>query len=218
MRSNLPGPRTVRLCVREPVSALLLQRRNQNITGSRQHGPAMDLPPPCTGLECAGLNKLFKALQISVDSALDHAELIADVLHDTFGVVIQFQRNASSVVTERREIHHARIFRAGGAPPGDALVGNLLENFGVPLLSFAANFSDPMQALIVELLDFRDAFHEPGKLLELRPLIVNLLNRRIDFNALFNTLHSKISLIDKFFRLLNYLKQTIPIALRLYGV
>ena len=61
----------------------------------------MDLPPPCTRFECAGLNKLFKTLQISVDSALYDAEHIADVLHNTFGVVIQFQRNASSVLAER---------------------------------------------------------------------------------------------------------------------
>ena len=58
------------------------------------------------------------------------------------------------------------------ARPGDALVGVLLGDLGVPLLALAADLGDPVQVRVVDLLDLLDALHEARELLELRPLVV----------------------------------------------
>src|SRR6185369_18100711 len=87
------------------------------------------------------------------------------------------------------EGHDTGVAGAGGAAPGDALVGNLLRDLGVPLLVGAADVGLPMQALVVKLADRLDAFHETGKLLELGPLVVGFAYRHIDLYRFFNRGH-----------------------------
>jgi hypothetical protein len=64
--------------------------------------------------------------------------------------------------------------------PGDLLVRPLLRNLGRPLTDLAPNLGDPLHVPVVELLDGLDPFHELREVLELRPLVVRLLNRNPD--------------------------------------
>src|SRR3546814_3444827 len=59
------------------------------------------------------------------------------------------------------------------------LVRYLRGDLRVPLLGPARDLRLEVEALVVELLDVRDAAHESRKLLELRPLVVRSEERRV---------------------------------------
>jgi hypothetical protein len=82
------------------------------------------------------------------------------------------------------ERDHAGVVLAVRVAPGDALVGQLLGDLGVPLVAGAAELGDPMEVLVVDLADLLDALHELRELLELGPLVVRRLDRNLDFDAL----------------------------------
>jgi uncharacterized membrane protein len=78
---------------------------------------------------------------------------------------------------------------AGFGFPGDAMIRNLLDDLGSPLFFFSADFSAPVKPSIIKLPDFFYPFHEPGKFFELRPLIVDMIERAIDFDRFFYAFH-----------------------------
>src|SRR5207237_4580938 len=87
--------------------------------------------------------------------------------------------------------HRARVPCAAAARPRDALVGALLDDLGVPFLFLAADDRAPVQALVVELMNFLHALHEARKLLELRPLVVDRPKRCIDLDGLLDSRHDE---------------------------
>src|SRR5215213_11443665 len=80
----------------------------------------------------------------------------------------------------------ARVPLARGRMPGDALVGPLLADLGIPFPSPTARGSDPVEVRVVELPNLLDPLHEARKLLELRPLVVGGLDRDVHLNRLLN--------------------------------
>src|SRR5688572_1854167 len=78
----------------------------------------------------------------------------------------------SPAFLEPVEGHDAGIGRTVGAAPGDALVGRLLGDLGVPLALLTGDLSHPVDLGVGDLTDLLDTLHELGELLELRPLVV----------------------------------------------
>ena len=78
---------------------------------------------------------------------------------------------------------------ARSRPPGDLLIGNLLDDLGPPLAARAADVGDPAQVRVVDLPDRLDAIHELRELLELRPLVVGRAHRDDDVDRFFDRFH-----------------------------
>jgi hypothetical protein len=72
------------------------------------------------------------------------------------------------------------IHRSPETPPGDALVRDLFSDFRIPFFFPAPDFGLPMKTAIIQLLYCFDAFHELGKFLKLRPLVVRRSHRYVD--------------------------------------
>ena len=66
--------------------------------------------------------------------------------------------------------------------PGNTFVGMLLSDDRIPLFFFTGNLRLPVQMCAVELLNLHHAFHEFGKFLELRPLVVGRSDGDLYFN------------------------------------
>src|SRR6476659_6291508 len=152
----------------------------------------MNLTAPGAGFLLAFLQKLFKAFQIPFDPASPHTQHISDVFGDTFRIIIHLDVKFSPVLVQGLEMNDADVSCPTRAAPGNLLIGDLFENLSVPFPAFAANVSDPMKVIVVELSHLFDTLHESWKLLELRPLIVDVLYRGIDFNTRLNTLHKNL--------------------------
>jgi hypothetical protein len=84
---------------------------------------------------------------------------------------------------------NAGVVLAVGVAPGDALVGPLLGDLGLPLVPRATERGDPAYMRVVELRDLLDAVHEARELLELGPLVVDRAQRRLDLDRLLDRRH-----------------------------
>src|SRR6185503_11760306 len=59
----------------------------------------------------------------------------------------------------------------------------------IPFFVLPADLRLPVEALIIELSYTLYAFHKPGKIFELRPLVVDSLQRAIDNDGFFYSFH-----------------------------
>src|SRR5438552_8096570 len=132
----------------------------------------MDLATPCPGRCASLLDELLEATEISLNPGVVSPECITDALGHVLRIPVHLELDLRLARAERHEPHDAFVTRAGRAPPHDDLVRDLFGDLGVPLFDPAANSRAPMQALVVELLNFFDAIHESRELLELGPLVV----------------------------------------------
>jgi hypothetical protein len=71
----------------------------------------------------------------------------------------------------------------------NAVVRLLFRNLRIPFFILAPNFGVPMHMGVIELSNLFDARHEPGKLLELRPLVVYRAERTIDVDNFLHSFH-----------------------------
>src|SRR4051812_17116978 len=84
---------------------------------------------PAAGLAAAFLDELLELLHRSLDAAAHEADCVADLLDGALRLVFHRQVDARAVRAERLEAHGTRVRRLGrGAAPGDALVGDLLDD------------------------------------------------------------------------------------------
>ena len=97
---------------------------------------------------------------------------------------------------ERLEEHGSAVRHAGGAPPRDASVRSLIRDLGIPFESLAADVRAPVKALVIELLDTFDPFHELVKGLELGPLVIGHADGNVDVDRFFLVGHGSLSLVD----------------------
>src|SRR5436853_4869075 len=88
----------------------------------------------------------------------------------------------------------AGILRAGHAVPCDAIVRDLLVDFGFPALVDAADFGPPQEARVAQLAHLDDAVHELRELFELRPLVVGRADRDVDVDGLLDGGHGLLLL------------------------
>jgi hypothetical protein len=93
------------------------------------------------------------------------------------------------------ERHDAGVVLAIRVTPGDALIRLLLGDLGVPLVPRAAELGDPVQVRVVALSDLLHALHELRELLELRPLVVHRVERRLDRDRLLDRRHACPSMV-----------------------
>ncbi|CAM5463978.1 Potassium-transporting ATPase ATP-binding subunit [Streptomyces narbonensis] len=77
--------------------------------------------------------------------------------------------------------------------PGDALVGQLVDDLGVELATDAGDLGLPVTVPVVDLCDVLDALHEARERLELRPLVVRVPQRNVDVDGLLHHAHGASS-------------------------
>jgi hypothetical protein len=82
------------------------------------------------------------------------------------------------------ECDDARVAVAVDRLPRDALVGALLGDLGGPGVLLGARTCHPAEMRRVDLVDGLHALHEPGELLELRPLVVSRSHGHLDVDGL----------------------------------
>src|SRR6266550_5316541 len=144
--------------------------------------PVTDLSAPRAGRSSSLLNELLEAPQIALDAHVIRPQDVADPLGDVFGLPVHLELDLRLALAEGSEAHDALVASARRAPPRDDLVGHLLIDLGVPLLDLARDLRPPVQALVVELLDRFDTFHESRELLELGPLVIGEPDRNVRFD------------------------------------
>src|SRR5581483_5090732 len=125
----------------------------------------------------------------AVHAAVHEAQGVAHVLGEALRLVLELEQHARAIVAQAVEGDDARVLVAGRAAPGDAVVGRLLRDDGVPLLHLAADIGAPMQVGVVELADLLDAFHEARERLELSPLVVGGAHGHVDVDVLLDLRH-----------------------------
>jgi hypothetical protein len=142
----------------------------------------LNLAPPGAGLLAAALDQLLEPLEIAAHLSLDDPEEVArDILGAGLALDVHLDVDPRLIVAELLEGDDAVVLDlAADRLPRDHLVRPLLRNLGRPLTGLAPNVGDPLHVPVVELLDGLDPFHELRELLELRPLVVRLLNRNPD--------------------------------------
>jgi hypothetical protein len=159
---------------------------------SRLAARIVDLAPPGAGLGTAPLDELLEPLQVSLHAAAVHPERGADLLRDALRLPVQLHHHPRLRLVDPVEGDDAGIALPARRGPGDALVGMLLGDPGVPLLALAADLGDPVEVYVVELSHLLDAFHERRKLLELRPLVVRRLDGDLHVDRFLNAGHVPI--------------------------
>ena len=133
---------------------------------------AVDLAPPALAVPALALDVLLEALQVTVDPSLQEAERVTGGLDRAFRLRVDAQGHLGLIRPDRVGHHRPGILRTLGALPGDPFVRCLIGDLGLPLLLFARDLRGPLERPVVEPLDALHALHEPGKVLELGPLVV----------------------------------------------
>src|SRR5262245_6946636 len=94
---------------------------------TRRHATA-----PCAALRASRLDELLETLQNRLHAPAHHTHPVADVLRDALRHVVELKHHATRVVLDPVERHDAGVAGASRAPPCDPLVGDLLDDLGVP--------------------------------------------------------------------------------------
>src|SRR5690606_22087962 len=139
-------------------------------------------------LDAPLLDEFLEPIQVALDAAGHEAQLVADGLGEAFGDVAHLQADARATFGGL-EADDAGVLGAISGVPDDALIRDLLADFGFPLFLVAADFGLEVEATVIELAYFVHAFHEAGEFFELRPLVVGSAYRDIDDNRLFDLSH-----------------------------
>src|SRR4051794_9490481 len=139
---------------------------------------------PGARLDAPTLDELLEPLEVSLGLPLDHVQEVADLLHETFGLVLQTQAHQGPFGADGLEVDRAGVRDTAGRRPRDLLVGNLLEDGGVPFTLDPGDLRNPVQQGVAELLHLLYAAHELWELLELRPLVVGGTDRDVDLDGL----------------------------------
>src|SRR5215216_7017350 len=137
------------------------------------------------------LDQLLEALEVAAHLTLDDAEEIpGNVLRGRLALDVHLNVDARLVPSDLLEADDAVVFDlAVDRLPGDLLVRLLLSDLRRPLTSLASNLRDPVDMRVVELLHGLDALHELRKVLELRPLVVGLLDGNLNLDRVLNFWH-----------------------------
>ena len=115
--------------------------------------PSSTRPAPPAGRRPGLLDELLEPVEIGHGLPVDHVEDVADLLDDALGLVVQRQPHLRPVRPDRREEHGAGVRRPAGRRPGDLLVGQLLEDRGVPLPPHPGDLRDPVGHRLPDLPD-----------------------------------------------------------------
>src|SRR5918993_2085080 len=141
---------------------------------------------PGPGLFAAALDQLLEPLEIPAHLRPHNPKQIAgNIFEARLALDVHLDVDTRLRVADWLEGDGAVVLDlAVDRPPGDLLVRPLLGDLGRPLSGLAPNLGDPPHMAIIELLDGLDPVHELRKLLELRPLVVGLLDRNLDLDRI----------------------------------
>ena len=141
-------------------------------------------PPPASGFVSNRFDVLLEALQVALHPPVDDANHVGGGFQGILRFVLHVHGDTRPVaIPERPKLHGADVRLAGIRLPDDASIRLLLDDLRVPLSPAAADLRDPVEPVGRQLLDLLDAFHELGKLLEHRPLVVDGADRQIDIDG-----------------------------------
>src|SRR3954449_9776953 len=145
---------------------------------------AWDVSPPGTRLEITALDELLELVEVGSRLAVDEVQRVPGLLDEALGLVLELQPNQRPALTCVREVDGAGVCGTFGGSPRDLLVGQLVQDTGLPLPLHTGDLGDPVQPLVVELADLLDTAHERRELLELGPLVVGHADRYADDDCL----------------------------------
>src|SRR5690606_2570464 len=97
---------------------------------------------------------------------------------------------------------------ARDAAPRDDLVGDLLRDLRIPFLFLAPQLRAPVRVRIVDLTHIPDADHELRERLELRPLVIDGMQRAVHLDAFLDPFHDPASSVTRLDR------QELPVPFR----
>src|SRR5215218_5674193 len=100
---------------------------------------------PGTGLDAPALDELLEPVEVGLGPFLNHVQEVADLLHQALGLVLQTQAHQGSFRARWLEVDRAGVRDTAGRRPRDLLVGNLLEDGGVPFTLDPRDLRDPVQ-------------------------------------------------------------------------
>jgi hypothetical protein len=147
--------------------------------------------PVGAGLLAAALDQLLEALEVAAHLRLhDAQEVTGEVLGGGLALDVHLDVDPRLIVAERLERDDSVVLDlAVDRLPGDLLVRLLVGDLGRPLALLAPDLGDPLHVPVVELLNGLDSVHELRELLELRPLVVRLLDRDADLDRIVDLGH-----------------------------
>src|SRR6478672_13871313 len=93
-----------------------------------------DFPSPSACLAPAGFDEVFKSFQIPRHPLRNDPDRIAGFFDEGLRVIFHLEHDFRASGREDMECHHPTVRRSAPAPPGNALIGNLLRNFSIPFL------------------------------------------------------------------------------------
>src|SRR4051812_30727726 len=138
----------------------------------------LDDAAPRAGLLVAHLDERLEALEVGARRPLGEPRPAGDLLDRALGVDVDVELDARQAVAELVEGDDADVLHAARRPPDDPLVGHLLDDLGLPHAPDAPHLLVEDDRRVVALLHALGAVHELREVLELRPLVVDGLERR----------------------------------------
>ena len=108
----------------------------------------IDRSTPRTRCVALGLDKRLEPLKISLCLVLDDVELVANLLNETLGLILQAQIHPGLPTTYVFESDRTGIRGTLRSCPGDLAIRHLLQDLRLPLPAYTGDFSNPFQAVV----------------------------------------------------------------------
>src|SRR4030095_5674147 len=121
-----------------------------------------DSSPPCTGFLTPIFDELFEAFEIALDSTGNYSERISSLFNKTFGVIHQLETNASTIRIHGRKVDNTRCVFTAFVFPGNPMIGDLIRDSSVPLLSLPAISASQCRRLLSNCVTFLMPFMNLG--------------------------------------------------------
>src|SRR4029079_6318659 len=101
-------------------------------------------PSPSPRLPSPAFNERLKSLEVANNPLAHDAHRISRVFDEALWIVFHLQHDLGFGIRQSMKGHHAGIRCAVPAPPGDALIGDLLGDLGIPLFLLPPDVGFPV--------------------------------------------------------------------------
>jgi len=133
---------------------------------------------PVSSVGVLAFDEISKSFQILNNSCRD----LTSVEIVSFRLQLKFMHHSDSVEAKRLKAHGAHGRSPSDRSPGDSGIGNIFEDFCIPLQYFTPHFRTPMQMALVYPPHFLDPAHELREVLTIGPKRVSKRWRSIDLD------------------------------------
>ena len=135
--------------------ATVATRRQRRVDSGDPKGGLVDRAAPASrAVPADSMNSLNRS-RSPLGLPGDDIQEVADLLHQTLGLVLQVEPHERPSRTERLEVHRTSVRSPGGGRPRDLTVGDLLQDGGVPLPPHPRDLGNPVRQRVPDLPDFR---------------------------------------------------------------